>query len=116
MAVSFARDIRPLFTEVDIAHMKGFGVLLDDFDYMRDPAHAQRTLDVVSAGGDAAKQQRRAALVARQRPALPGLDCRRIPGLAKADEGAGGEGCGDTPVRRLGGDPAVARAARAAAG
>jgi hypothetical protein len=50
MAVSFARDIRPLFTEVDIAHMKGFGVLLDDFDYMRDPAHAQRTLDVVSAG------------------------------------------------------------------
>jgi hypothetical protein len=50
MAVSFARDIRPLFTEVDIAHMKGFGVLLDDFDYMRDPADAQRTLDVVSAG------------------------------------------------------------------
>jgi hypothetical protein len=50
MAVSFARDIRPLFTEMDIAHMKGFGVLLDDFDYMRDPARAQKVLDAVSAG------------------------------------------------------------------
>jgi len=30
MAVSFAQDIRPLFTDMDIAHMKGFGVLLDD--------------------------------------------------------------------------------------
>jgi hypothetical protein len=50
MAVSFVRDIRPLFTEMDIAHMKGFGVLLDDFDYMRDSAHAQKVLDAVSAG------------------------------------------------------------------
>jgi hypothetical protein len=40
MAVSFAQDIRPLFTEMDVAHMKSFGVSLDDFDYMRDPAHA----------------------------------------------------------------------------
>ena len=54
MAVSFARDIRPLFTEVDIAHMKGFGVLLDDFDYMRDPAHAQKALDAVKRTGDSA--------------------------------------------------------------
>ena len=50
MAVSFAQDIRPLFTDMDIAHMKGFGVLLDDFDYMRDPAHAQKVLDALSAG------------------------------------------------------------------
>lgn len=50
MAVSFAKDIRPLFTDMDIAHMKGFGVALDDFDYMRDPAHAQKVLDRVSAG------------------------------------------------------------------
>ena len=50
MAVSFAQDIRPLFTDMDIAHMKNFGVLLDDFDYMRDPAHAQNVLNAVSAG------------------------------------------------------------------
>jgi hypothetical protein len=50
MAVSFAQDIRPLFTDMDIAHMKNFGVTLDDFGYMRDPAHAQKVLDAVSAG------------------------------------------------------------------
>jgi hypothetical protein len=50
MAVSFARDIRPLFTDMDIAHMKGAGVLLDDFDYMRDPGHAQKVLAAVSGG------------------------------------------------------------------
>ena len=49
MAVSFVQDIRPLFTEMDIAHTKGFGVLRDDFDYMRDPAHARKVLDAVSA-------------------------------------------------------------------
>jgi hypothetical protein len=50
MAVSFAHDIRPLFTEMDIAHMKDGGVLLDDLEYMRDAAHAQKVLDAVSAG------------------------------------------------------------------
>jgi hypothetical protein len=50
MAVSFAQDIRPLFTDMDVAHMKDFGVLLDDFDYMCDPGHAQRVLHAVSAG------------------------------------------------------------------
>jgi hypothetical protein len=50
MAVSFAQDIRPLFTDMDIAHMKNFGVALDDFGYMRDPAHAQKVLDALSAG------------------------------------------------------------------
>lgn len=50
MAVSFAQDIRPLFTDMDIAHMKVAGVLLDDFVYMRDPAHAQKVLDAVSTG------------------------------------------------------------------
>ena len=49
MTVSFAQDILPLFPEMDIAHMKGFGVLLDNFDYMTDPAHAQKVLDAVSA-------------------------------------------------------------------
>ncbi len=50
MAVSFAHDIRPLFTDMDVAHMKSFGVSLDDIDYMRDPAHAQKVLNAVSAG------------------------------------------------------------------
>jgi hypothetical protein len=50
MAVSFAQDIRPLFTVMDIAHMKDLGVALDDFDYMRDPAHAQNVLNAVSSG------------------------------------------------------------------
>jgi hypothetical protein len=50
VAVSFAHDIRPLFTDMDVAHMRHAGVLLDDFDYMRDPAHAQKVLDTVSSG------------------------------------------------------------------
>ena len=50
MTVSFAQDIRPLFTDIDIAHMKDFGVALDDVDYMRDPAHAQSVLNMVSTG------------------------------------------------------------------
>jgi hypothetical protein len=50
MAVSFAQDIRRLFTDMDVAHMKVAGVLLDDFEYMRVPAHAQKVLDAVSTG------------------------------------------------------------------
>jgi hypothetical protein len=50
MAVSFAQNVRPLFTDMDVEHMKEGGVLLDDYDYMRDPAHAQKVLDAVSAG------------------------------------------------------------------
>jgi hypothetical protein len=50
MAVSFAQDIRPLFTDMDVAHMRNAGVLLDDFDYMRDPGHAQKVLEAVSTG------------------------------------------------------------------
>ena len=50
MAVSFAQDIRPLFTDMDIAHMKDLGVALDDLGYMRDPAHARQVLDQVSTG------------------------------------------------------------------
>ena len=50
MAVSFAQDIRPLFTDIDVAHMSNLGVSLDDFDYMRDPGHAQRVLSKVSSG------------------------------------------------------------------
>jgi len=51
MAVSFGRDIRRLFTDMDIAHMKVAGVLLDDFEYMRDLAHAQKVLDAAVSTG-----------------------------------------------------------------
>lgn len=37
MALSFARDILPLFRPVDIEHMKVHGVMLDSYDYMSDP-------------------------------------------------------------------------------
>ena len=48
MAVSFATNNRPMPTDMDIAHMKNRGVLLDDFGYMRDPDHAQKVLGAVS--------------------------------------------------------------------
>jgi hypothetical protein len=38
MAVSFAKNILPLFTPTDIDHMKPFNVLLDDYTWMSDPA------------------------------------------------------------------------------
>jgi hypothetical protein len=38
MAVSFARDIRPMFRPIDVEHMKRYKVLLDDYAYMSDPA------------------------------------------------------------------------------
>jgi hypothetical protein len=50
MAVSFATNIRPMFTDMDIAHMKNFRVLLDDFGFMRDPANAQKVINAVSSG------------------------------------------------------------------
>jgi len=46
--VSFAADIRPLFRAVDISHMKRFGVELDDYSYMSDPANADRVFANVS--------------------------------------------------------------------
>jgi hypothetical protein len=36
--VSFARNIRPLFRPIDIAHMLPFGVRLGDYAYMADPS------------------------------------------------------------------------------
>jgi hypothetical protein len=39
MSVSFAKDIKPLFRPIDVDHMKVGGILLDDFDYMSDPAN-----------------------------------------------------------------------------
>ena len=39
MPVSFARDIRPMFRQIDIEHMRNRGVLLDDYTYMADPSN-----------------------------------------------------------------------------
>ena len=38
MCRSFANDVLPLFRLKDINCMRGFGVLLDSFDYMSDAA------------------------------------------------------------------------------
>jgi hypothetical protein len=40
-AVSFARDILPLFTPMDIACMARHGVRLADYQYMSVPANAR---------------------------------------------------------------------------
>ena len=50
MAPSFAADILPLFTKTDIEHMQGFGVELDDYDYMKDPDNAKAVYDQVWSG------------------------------------------------------------------
>ena len=39
VAVSFARDILPLFRKEDIEHMKPMDVLLDQYTYMSDAAN-----------------------------------------------------------------------------
>ena len=46
--VSFARDIRPLFRDVDISHMRSLDVKLDDYSYMSDPGNAKRVLATLS--------------------------------------------------------------------
>jgi hypothetical protein len=38
MAVSFAADILPMFRTIDIEHMRDYGVALDDYNWMSDPA------------------------------------------------------------------------------
>ena len=49
MAVSFANDILPLFTPIDIEHMAVHGVKLDNYDYMKQPANAQGVHRVLTA-------------------------------------------------------------------
>ena len=49
-AVSFSRDIRPLFTPMDIEHMKRLrGAQLDDFGFMSDPNHAENVYQKLSS-------------------------------------------------------------------
>jgi len=46
--VSFARDIRPLFRDVDISHMEPHGIKLDDYNFMSDPDNANKVLEALS--------------------------------------------------------------------
>ncbi len=47
-SVSFERDIRPLFTDEDVDHMEGMGVLLADHAWMSDPDNAKRVYDFLT--------------------------------------------------------------------
>jgi hypothetical protein len=46
--LSFAVDIKPLFRAIDVAHMKPFGVELDDYTYMSKPGNADGVLATLS--------------------------------------------------------------------
>ncbi len=47
-SVSFERDIRPLFTDDDVDHMEGMGVLLADHAWMSEPDNAKRVYDFLT--------------------------------------------------------------------
>lgn len=47
MPVSFAKDIKPLFRSVDIAHMKPWGVMLDDYNYMSNSSNNYQNAEQV---------------------------------------------------------------------
>jgi hypothetical protein len=48
--VSFKMDILPLFTTMDIQHIDEHGVSLDNYQYMKDPGHAEAVYNAVSTG------------------------------------------------------------------
>lgn len=50
--VSFAANIRPLFRAIDISHMTRYGVHLDDYTYMSNPANADAVLTTLSPQND----------------------------------------------------------------
>jgi hypothetical protein len=47
-ATSFARDIKPLFRQIDLDHMGRMGVKLDDYEWMSNTANAQNVYDFVA--------------------------------------------------------------------
>ena len=49
MSVSFSRNIKPMFREVDIVHMKVHGVHLDDYQYMSDATKNYANAEAVQA-------------------------------------------------------------------
>jgi hypothetical protein len=58
MTVSFAADIRPLFTSMDVEHLSRAGVSLDDYAYMSQPDNASEVYERVSSRQRAARRQR----------------------------------------------------------
>jgi hypothetical protein len=46
--VSFERDIRPMFRDVDVDHMEGMGVLLADHVWMSEPENAKSVYDFLT--------------------------------------------------------------------
>lgn len=52
VAVSFAKQIVPLFRTIDVQCMRSRGVFLINYDYMKDPDNANMVLDMVSPDGD----------------------------------------------------------------
>jgi hypothetical protein len=47
--VSFAADILPLFTSIDIAHMQPMGVFLNQYSYMSDPTNNHQNATTIQA-------------------------------------------------------------------
>jgi hypothetical protein len=50
MTVSFRTDIVPLFTTMDVEHMRAAGMSLDDHAFMSQPANAANVYDQVASG------------------------------------------------------------------
>jgi hypothetical protein len=48
--VSFAKDVLPLFTALDIEHMNDQDVYLSDHTYMSDPDNAAAVLETLANG------------------------------------------------------------------
>ena len=46
--VSFSTDIKPLFRDIDVSHMKPFGVKLDDYSFLSNPENANRVFASLS--------------------------------------------------------------------
>ena len=46
--VSFSADIKPLFRDIDVSHMKSYRVELDNHAYMSIPDNANRVLATLS--------------------------------------------------------------------
>jgi hypothetical protein len=50
--ISFERDIRPMFRDMDVEHMEGLGVMLADHAWMSQPANAKSVLASLSDDAD----------------------------------------------------------------
>ncbi|GAA3056810.1 hypothetical protein GCM10020000_44150 [Streptomyces olivoverticillatus] len=83
-AVSYSRDIRPLFTDLDVTHMREFGIFLDDYAFMSVPVNAESAYFQVSHRLMPPAGQRGGRLAHRAHPPAAGLDRRRAAALRAA--------------------------------